>query len=69
MDGIDIFEWFHAEQLLDDPPAAVTGVKEVAAFTEYPNGNTQRYDAPEYRPARLQDGGKHLKALGCLVPL
>ena len=49
-DGIDIFEWFHAEQLLDDPPAAVTGVKEVAAFTEYPNAEAQRFDAPEYRP-------------------
>ena len=49
-DDIDVFEWFNAEELLDDPPVAVTDMKEVAKFTIYPDSEPQTYDAPEYRP-------------------
>ncbi|CAJ1391866.1 unnamed protein product [Effrenium voratum] len=48
-DDIDIFDWFNAEDLLDDPPASVSAVQEVATFTELEEGLVP-FDAPEYRP-------------------
>mmetsp|Transcript_58149 Transcript_58149/g.71082 ORF Transcript_58149/g.71082 Transcript_58149/m.71082 type:complete len:417 (+) Transcript_58149:1-1251(+) len=55
-DDIDIFEWINPEDLLDDPPASVRGMKDVARFTIYPDSETQPFDAPEYRqpPPKLQ---------------
>jgi len=59
--NVNIFEWISAEDLLDEPPAELTSVREVAAYTEYPDGAVpEMYDAPEYRapsmPLQLQKG-------------
>lgn len=53
-DDIDIFEWFNAEELREDPPVAMKDLTEVAKFTVYPDSEPQAYDAPEYRPAPLK---------------
>jgi len=49
-DELDIFEWFNAEDLLDEPPATVCNLQEVAAYTQFSDGSAPvRYNALEYR--------------------
>lgn len=49
-DDIDIFEWIAGEELEDEPPASLSGPREVAAFaTEEGVPKPFRYMAPEYR--------------------
>jgi len=61
-DDIDIFEWISAEDLVDEPPAALSGVREVAAYSQLEGLPMERFDAPEYRPPerplQLQKGIK-----------
>lgn len=57
---IDIYEWISADEFRDEPKAAVTGLREIAAYTEDEGIGWRRYDAPEYRkppqPLQLQKG-------------
>ena len=53
---IDVFEWFNAEELLGDPSAKITNLREVARYTIHPNGSADAFDAPDYRqpPPNIQ---------------
>jgi len=46
---IDIYEYWSARELLDDPSAQFKFLGEIAAWTELADGSVQPYDPPEYR--------------------
>lgn len=48
-EDIDIFEWISAEELLDEPPASLSGLRELAAFSKYEGLQTYPLVVPEYR--------------------